>query len=90
MPGQGRGLGSRGDVRRGDSREMGVSLVPPPTVGKLQETLPAQAKKAPTYRFDARYDKVYRADGLGHAYQCGRANDGSAGVEGQTFADLAA
>jgi len=67
-----------------------VSLLPPPKVGKLQETLHAKAKRAPTYRFYALYDKVYRADVLWHAYQCCRANDGSAGVDGQTFADIEA
>jgi hypothetical protein len=36
-----------------------VSLPPPPKVQKLQETLHAKAKGAPTYRFYALYDKVY-------------------------------
>lgn len=67
-----------------------MSLIPPTKVGKLQETLHAKAKSAPTYRFYALYDKVYRADVLFHAYQCCRANDGSAGVDGQTFADIEA
>ncbi len=67
-----------------------MSLTPPTKVGKLQETLHAKAKSVPTYRFYALYDKVYRADVLWHAYQCCRANDGSAGVDGQTFADIEA
>ena len=67
-----------------------MSLTPPPKVGKLRETLHAKAKSAPTYRFYALYDKVYRADVLWHAYQCCRANDGSAGVDGQTFEDIEA
>jgi RNA-directed DNA polymerase len=67
-----------------------MSLLPPPQVGKLQETLHAKAKRAPTYRFYALYDKVYRMDVLGHAYQCCRANDGAPGVDGQTFADIEA
>src|SRR4029077_9973497 len=90
MPGEGRGLGSEGDGRSGDSREIGVSLTPPTKVGKLQETLHAKAKSAPTYRFYALYDKVYRADVLEHAYRCCRANDGTAGVDGQTFEDIEA
>ena len=65
-----------------------MSLLPPEKVGKLQETLHAKAKRAPTYRFYALYDKVYRADVLWYAYQCCRSNDGSAGVDGQTFADI--
>ena len=90
MPGEGRGLGPKGNVRSGDSREIGVSLTPPGKVGKLQETLHAKAKSAPTYRFYALYDKVYRADVLEHAYRCCRANDGTAGVDGQTFEDIEA
>jgi RNA-directed DNA polymerase len=65
-----------------------VSLLPPTKVGKLREALHAKAKRTPTYRFYALYDKVYRADVLWHAYQCGRANDGSAGVDRQTFEDI--
>ncbi len=88
MPVEGRDLSSRANVGSGDSREIGVSLVPPTKVGKLQETLHAKAKRAPTYRFYALYDKVYRMDVLGHAYDCCRANDGTAGVDGQTFEDI--
>jgi RNA-directed DNA polymerase len=67
-----------------------VSLLPPEKVGKLRETLHAKAKKAPTYRFYALYDKVCRIDVLLFAYQCCRANGGSAGVDDQTFADIEA
>jgi group II intron reverse transcriptase/maturase len=51
--------------------------------------LHTKAKKASSYRFYALYDKVYRADVLRHAYECCRANDGAAGVDGQTFDDIA-
>jgi RNA-directed DNA polymerase len=67
-----------------------VSLLPPTKVGKLQETLHAKAKGSPTYRFYALYDKVYRADVLCYAYLRCRSNDGAAGVDGQTFADIEA
>jgi group II intron reverse transcriptase/maturase len=36
------------------------------------------------------YDKVYRMDVLQYAYCCCRANDGRAGVDGQTFDDIQA
>jgi group II intron reverse transcriptase/maturase len=52
--------------------------------------LHAKAKKAPTYRFYALYDKLYRSDVLKHAYLCCEANGGAAGVDGQTFADIQA
>jgi len=66
-----------------------MSLIPPKfKVGELQETLHAKAKSAPRYRFYALYDKVYRMDVLWHAYQCCRANEGKAGVDGQTFEDI--
>jgi RNA-directed DNA polymerase len=65
-----------------------MSLTPPPKVGKLQGALRAKAKEAPTYRFYALYDKVYRNDVRTHAYDRCRANGGAAGVDGQTFADV--
>ena len=68
-----------------------MSLTPPKfRVGELQETLHAKAKSAPTYRFYALYDKVYRMDVLWHAYERCRVNDGAAGVDGQTFEDIEA
>jgi RNA-directed DNA polymerase len=65
-----------------------VSLTPPAKVQKLQESLHAKAKRAPSYRFYALYDKLYRADVLCHAYLCCQANEGAAGVDGQTFAAI--
>jgi RNA-directed DNA polymerase len=65
-----------------------VSLTTPTKVQKLQETLHAKAKGAPTYRFYALYDKVYRFDVLCHAYECCFHNQGAAGVDDQTFADI--
>ncbi|HKB35707.1 MAG TPA: group II intron reverse transcriptase/maturase [Gemmataceae bacterium] len=67
-----------------------MSLLPPAKVGKLQAALHAKAKSAPTYRFYALYDKMYRLDVLTFAYACCRANQGAAGVDGQTFEDIEA
>jgi group II intron reverse transcriptase/maturase len=65
-----------------------MSLVPTLTVKKLQEALQAKAKSAPTYRFYALYDKVYRFDVLEHALARCRENRGAPGMDGQTFEDI--
>src|SRR5437773_4181012 len=88
--GGGKGPQFKVNVRSGESQEIGVSLVPPEKVRKLQKTLHAKAKGAPSYRFYALYDKLYRNDVLAYAYACCRANAGAAGVDGQTFADIEA
>ncbi len=67
-----------------------MSLAPPETVRKLQATLHAKAKGAPGYRFYALYDKLYRRDVLAFAFERCRANGGAPGIDGQTFADIAA
>jgi RNA-directed DNA polymerase len=67
-----------------------MSLVTPVSVQKLQTALHAKAKEAPGFRFYALYDKVYRQDVLAFAYQCCKANGGAAGVDGQSFEDIAA
>jgi group II intron reverse transcriptase/maturase len=56
----------------------------------LQETLHTKAKRAPSYRFYALYDKLYRKDILAFAYRRSQANDGTVGVDGQSFADIEA
>ena len=88
--GGGKGPQFKVNVRGGESREIGVSLIPPAKVRKLREALHAKAKSAPTYRFYALYDKVYRRDVLAFAYGCCFENQGAAGVDNQTFDDIEA
>jgi group II intron reverse transcriptase/maturase len=73
-----------------DSREIGVSLIPPLKVGKLQTALHTKAKNSPNYRFYALYDKLYRRDVLEFAFERCRVNGGAPGVDGQSFADIKA
>jgi len=61
-------------------------LTTPENIRTLQRKLYRKAKQEPACRFHALYDKVYRADILSHAYALVRANKGSAGIDGVTFA----
>lgn len=66
----------RVSVRSDDSQEIGVSLLPPIKVGKLQKALHAKAKGSPDYRFYTLYDKIHRSDVLLlTAFQSGGAGD---------------
>lgn len=67
-----------------------MSLTTPPKVRQLQRALYAKAKANPAYRFYALYDKIYRKDVLLWAWSCCRANGGSSGVDGQSFAGIEA
>ena len=44
-----------------------------------------QGQQEPGFRFYALYDKVFRADILGHAYALVRRNKGAPGFDGVTF-----
>jgi group II intron reverse transcriptase/maturase len=65
-------------------------LKTPESIRTLQRKLYRKAKQEPSCRFHALYDKVYRADILGHAYNLVRANKGSAGIDGVTFKEIEA
>jgi RNA-directed DNA polymerase len=54
----------------------------------LQTALHTKAKNSPDYRFYALYDKIYRRDVLGFAYERCRANRGAPGIDGQSFAEI--
>jgi RNA-directed DNA polymerase len=69
---------------------LAMSLPTRQKVQKLQAALHAKAKQAPSYRFYALYDKLYRADVLSEAYERCRQNGGAAGADGQRFEDIEA
>ena len=66
----------------------GESLAGPERVRKLQTVLHAKAKEEPDRRFHSLIDKVWREDFLAEAWRGVRRKGGSAGVDGETFADI--
>ena len=65
-----------------------MNLATPQSVRKLQRALYAKAKANSAYRFYTLYDKIYRKDVLKEAWSRCRANDGSSGVDGQSFVGI--
>ena len=66
----------------------GESLTGSEKVQRLQTVLHAKAKEEPSRRFHALIDKMWREDFLTEAWRRVRRNGGSAGVDGETFADV--
>ena len=65
-----------------------MGLQTPEKIRTLQRKLYLKAKSEPDYRFYLLYDKLCRDDILLHAYCLAKANRGTAGVDGVTFAQI--
>ena len=76
------------DAERGEGVTTGESLEGSEKVRKLQTVLHAKAKEEPDRRFHSLIDKVWREDFLAEAWRRVRRNGGSAGVDGETYADI--
>ena len=76
------------DTERTKGVTTGESLTGSEQVRKLQTVLHAKAKEEPGRRFHALIDEVWREDFLKEAWRQVRRNGGSAGVDGEGFADI--
>lgn len=67
-----------------------MRLITPKMIWELQRKLCFKAKREPTFRFYALYDKVCRLDVLAHAYALAKSNGGAPGVDRVQFEDIEA
>ncbi len=66
-----------------------MRLKTPEKVEQLRKALHVKAKENPQFRFYQLYDKLYREDILVYAYRLCRANGGAAGVDKESFEQIA-
>jgi RNA-directed DNA polymerase len=69
---------------RAEAERLFERITTPPKVQKLQRALYGKAKAEPTYRFYSLYGELLRAEVLETAMRAVAANNGAAGVDGQT------
>lgn len=74
--------------RDGEASEMVLLTPRRPKVRGLQRKLWAAAKRSPSRRFHALYDRIWRGDFLQEAWKRVRSNKGAAGIDGQTLAEV--
>lgn len=65
-----------------------MRLTTPERIRRFQIKLYVKAKDEPTCRFHQLYDKMYREDILEHAYRLAKSQQGAAGVDRMSFADI--
>jgi group II intron reverse transcriptase/maturase len=65
-----------------------ATLRTPEKLRELQRALYLRAKREPSFRAYALFDKVYRRDVLAHAFALCKANGGAPGPDGETFEDI--